>query len=188
MLKEFRSPFIFYCDLSNHKEIKETYYPHIKDIFEESKDTKVETWNCEVLTTFNFNVQFFYDDLFQNSVIWQPLDRMLEEVNLCQYPLNSWIHGIWANYYDKGAFQEVHDHVGVNRTHFSGIYIMDQTGENKTSFINNNFGILDQQLHTKDIDDIKEGSVILFPSNLLHYVNPVDDPRCTISFNIMCEF
>ena len=72
--------------------------------------------------------------------------------------------------------------------HFSGIYIIDQKGKNQTSFIHNDFGYLDTCINTKNIEDIGEGTVMIFPSHLLHYVNPVDESRCTISFNITSTF
>ena len=187
-LKLLRSPFIFYCDIPNHIDIKENYYSHLKDIVRDSNDTIVKRWNCNVRTTFNFTVECLLDEYFLDNVVWKPMDQMLGEVNLNHYPKNSKISGIWANFYKGGEFQESHDHVGGSHNYFSGIYILDQTGPNKTSFFSNNYGILDSCIHTKDMDDIKEGTVIIFPSNLLHYVNPVEDERCTISFNIQCEF
>jgi hypothetical protein len=183
-LKLLRSPFIFYCDVLNHDEIKDIYYPLILDKFRDESYTP-DGWNCKVKIT---EVPFLSEKLFQDSIIWEPLDQMLGEVNLNRFPTRSFVSGIWANYYTSGDFQEVHDHVGIpGSSVFSGIYILDQKGENKTSFINNNFGILDSQVHTKNMD-IKEGTVIIFPSNLLHYVNPVEDERCTVSFNIRCDF
>ena len=35
---------------------------------------------------------------------------------------------------------------------------------------------------------MKEGTVIIFPSELIHYVNPVKKDRVTISFNIVTTF
>ena len=189
-LVKLRSPFIFYCDVPNHEEIKDIYYDKLLDILDERRDEcHKDAWNCKVLTTHGFNIEILWEPLFLKSVVWEPLDQMLNEVDLNIYPTQSKIGGVWANFYEKGFFQETHDHVGPpGSSVFSGIYILDQKGGNKTSFINNNFGILDKRVHTKDLDDIKEGTVILFPSNLLHYVNPVDTDRCTISFNIQCEF
>lgn len=187
-LRNFRAPFIFYCDVPNHKDIKNKYYPRLKDILHDSNDTTVERWNCKVKTTFDFTVDCLWDDYFLDSVVWKHLDQMLKHVDLQYYPTMSELKTIWVNYYKDGAFQEVHDHVGDGLNQFSGIYIIDQKGSNKTSFIKNDFGILDSQVHTKDIEDIKEGTVIIFPSNLLHYVNPVEDERCSIAFNIHCKF
>ena len=187
-LKLLRAPFIFYCGVPNHTDIKSKYYSRLKHILSHSNDTTVKNWNCKVKTTFNIEVDCLRDKYFQDSIVWKPLDQMLEEVDLYLYPKRSFVKDIWANLYECGEFQEVHDHVGTAKNSFSGIYIIDQKGDNKTSFIYNNYGILDNQVHTKDMDDIKEGTVIIFPSNLLHYVNPVEDERCTISFNIRCDF
>ena len=105
------------------------------------------------------------------------------------YPKKSNVDRIWANLYEKMSFQEVHNHVTPHSLiHFSGIYIIDQKGKNQTSFIHNDFGYLDTCINTKNIEDIGEGTVMIFPSHLLHYVNPVDEARCTISFNITSTF
>jgi len=187
-LVKLRTPFIFYCDVPNHEEIKDIYYSLILEVFKKNNDLLPGGWNCKVKTTHQYELPFLYEKLFQDSIVWNPLDKMLDTVDLARWPTKSFIGGIWANFYTDGAFQEVHDHVGSpGSSIFSGIYIIDQKGENKTSFINNNFGILDSHVHTRDMN-IKEGTVIIFPSNLLHYVNPVEDERCTVSFNVKCEF
>ena len=34
----------------------------------------------------------------------------------------------------------------------------------------------------------KEGEIIIFPSEMYHYVDPSVTDRVTISFNVQCEF
>ena len=118
MIEKFRAPFIYYCDVPNHKDIKSTYYNRLKDIVDNSDNTVVKGWNCDVRTTFNFNIDFLSESFFRNSVIWKPLDQMLTEADLQQYPTHSRVSGIWANFYKGGEFQEVHDHVGQKGDHF----------------------------------------------------------------------
>ena len=47
-----------------------------------------------------------------------------------------------------------------------------------------------ESIDTSEIEDIKEGTVILFPYYLDHYVKPLKDDveRITIAFNIMSSY
>lgn len=188
MIETFKPPFIFWTEIPNHKQIKEKYLPQIKKSFEENKeDMRVARWNCEdSYSSIDVSTPYLRDNEFVDSVIWNPLDEMLSEVDLCMYPSDSELSNIWFNYYVKGGYQEVHIHDGSNFPSFSGIYLMDVNEPNTTGFI-----VMDQ-IHylnsTVLTKDIKEGSVILFPSNLPHYVNPVKDNRYTVSFNIISRF
>jgi len=189
MLKKLRSPFIYYCDVKNHNEIKKSIYHKILKFFEQ-EDCSPKSWNCKVQTTFDYRIDILHNEHFLDSVVWSTMDDMLKEVDIEGYPKSSSIKMIWANLYEKGSFQEVHDHLSWKTDcAFSGIYILHQPGENKISFVNksNGFPLLNETIHTRDLD-VKEGSVMIFPANLLHYVNPVEDERCTISFNISCNF
>ena len=191
MLIQCNSPFLFYCNIPNHKEIKENYYPLILNSFREIDVNPPLDWNCNVKTTVNYELSFLREDHLLDSIVWNPMDQMLKEVKLNYYPKNSDVSTIWANLYQEMFFQEVHNHVGPhNLSHFAGIYIIDQRGKNQISFTNydNHFGYLNTRINTKEIEDIGEGTVMIFPSHFLHYVNPVDKPRCTISFNINSNF
>ena len=189
MLIQCKSPFLFYCNIPNHSKIKEQYYPLILESFKKIDDIPPTGWNCNVKTTFNHHVPFLKDQCLLDNIVWDPMDQMLKEVDLTSYPTGSRVNEIWANLYEKTNFQEVHNHINVRSlVHFSGIYIIDQKGKNQTSFVHHDVGYLDTIINTKNLDDIREGTVMIFPSHLLHYVNPVDEPRCTISFNIVSDF
>lgn len=110
---------------------------------------------------------------------------MLEQVDLVRYPIDSKLSAIWFNIYEEGSFQEVHVHNG-NSVSFSGIYLMELNEPNTTTFtVNDEISYLNGRISTADIE---EGSVILFPSTLEHYVNPSKFDRTTIAFNIQSEF
>ena len=188
MIETFKPPFIFWTEIPNHKEIKEHYLPQIKKSFEKNKeDMRVARWNCEdSYSSIDVPTPYLYEDFFKDSVVWDPLDKMLKEVDLCMYPSDSEVTNMWFNYYVKGGYQEVHIHDGSNFPSFSGIYLMDVNEPNTTGFI-----VMDQIYYlnsTITTTNIKEGSVIIFPSNLPHYVNPVKDNRYTVSFNITSRF
>jgi hypothetical protein len=190
MLIQCKSPFLFYCNISNHSEIKKHYYPLVLDSFKKIGDDPPSDWNCSVKTTFSHQMPFLKDQHLLDTIVWDPMDQMLKEVDLASYPTESCIDEIWANLYEKTNFQEVHNHINPRSLiHFSGIYIIHQKGKNQTSFVHHDsVGYLNTTINTKDLDDIGEGTVMIFPSHLLHYVNPVDKRRCTISFNITSGF
>jgi len=188
VIETFKPPFIFWTEIPNHKQIKEKYLPQIKKSFEENKESMVVSrWNCEdSYSSIDVSTPFLRENEFVDSVIWDPLDQMLSEVDICQYPIESDLSNIWFNYYVKSGYQEVHIHDGANFPSFSGIYLMDVNEPNTTGFIvMDQIHYLNSTILTKDI---KEGSVVLFPSNLPHYVNPVKDNRYTVSFNIISKF
>jgi len=108
----------------------------------------------------------------------------------------------WFNKYEKGDFQEIHDHCVSNfepgsYPTLSGIYILKSDDEpNSTTFeIKDKKGIpfhptkKKMVFDTSNVDDIKEGTLILFSSTLSHLVKPIKtDGRVTIAFNIACKF
>ncbi len=184
MLYQFPGPFIFSKEISDHQQIKDKYLPKIVDDIEANKEKYIiPGWNCEVYSTMLNQVDFLFDDDLVNKVIWEPLDECLEQTKLSKVPKSSNIHQLWYNYYDEGFFQEAHTH---GNSSFSGIYLLKLEEENTTSFVNNtSHEYFDVTYTTKHF---KEGTVIIFPSRLLHYVNPVKKNRITISFNIHTIF
>jgi hypothetical protein len=190
MIKNFRSPFLFHRNVPNHKRIKEDVLPKIKSELEnKEKYHNVGSWNAEVYTSFNYRLDFLHDPKFIDSVIWDSMDQMvgelLDDKSLTTYPKSSNCKSIWFNYYEPGGFQEVHDHLGESVS-FSGIYLLHVEEPNTTFFYNPNSN--SYLAHTINTKDYEEGSVLIFPSSLLHYVNPVKDHRYTISFNIVSNF
>jgi hypothetical protein len=91
---------------------------------------------------------------------------------------------IWANKFEKDSWHGPHTHYGAD---FSGIYVVSLEGENPTSFISMGNGSR-MFLGQKDTKDVKEGTVMIFPSGLLHYVNPSPGPRVSLAYNLSCTF
>ena len=94
------------------------------------------------------------------------------------------------DYHSHGHSQSIIDGQ-VAYTAFSLIYILnDQNVGNSTMFMNHDRNYLsiseDTTIDTTDLTDIKEGTVIIFPSNFSHKVKPVKIPnRITVSYNIL---
>jgi len=176
----FPNHYIWTGRVQEHEEIKRLMMPHI-----DADDKKKSSWNCDVTSSYGENKTFFHNEYFLNQVVWNPLDLMLMDLqDTIQMPKESNIQEMWYNSYVPGQYQEVHNHrpKGV----FSGIYLLHLEGKNTTAFVNHH----DHPLfnNTKVMDDVQEGDVILFPSTLLHYVNPSPANKVTISYNIGCIF
>ena len=195
-LHTFYAPFVYTDKVDNHPEIKKEYYSKILKYSKEIKEIP-NNWRCICKSSFknnNINLNLFND--FSN-IIWNSLDRMLCNVNLPLYPDNSQLKEIWFNYYEKGQFQEAHNHQGppivfnnfLHYASFSGIYIFhsDKEEEGPTfydiSVDSNTF--LYSSKHTPKVE---EGNIIWFPANLMHFVSPALKERITISFNIHSHY
>ena len=121
-------------------------------------------------------------------------DNLLTKVNVLD---------MWFNYYSDGEYQEVHTHVQPDmfapRPHFSCIHYLKFDPEvHQPVVFNDPIGILRQtnsiELDSNNYDDkyepqLREGSIIMFPPYLEHYVpksEPTpDNPRISVAFNII---
>jgi hypothetical protein len=198
----FPAKFVYWDKVKTHDKIKSKYYPRIidhKNKYSEKCKTKNKSWNCDCITSFFMkdegpNVNFEKD--FFDEVIWNTFDEMLLNLNKSvlnvPIPIKSYVRNLWYNHYTEGMHQEIHTHEKNNLTmHYSGIYLLDVQEENTTVFVdNNNCHLYDVNsgLKSYQTKHIKEGNVIFFPAELMHFVNPCLKSRTTISFNIECEF
>lgn len=189
-LFEFPSKFVFCTTVSNHETIKPQLMEQIKEARDKNPDAfKVDRWNCNVLSSIDHRIEFLRDDEFVKSVVWTPLDQMIEQVRLKEYPISSHLEHIWFNIYERGSFQENHSHFCHDQMTFSGIYLLNVSGPNTTVF--NHFDDLHYMqgtLDTAQMSEVHEGCVLIFPSNLQHYVNPCQSERHSIAFNIKSNF
>tara|TARA_B100000287_G_scaffold222648_1_gene210031 strand:- start:733 stop:1314 length:582 start_codon:yes stop_codon:yes gene_type:complete len=100
----------------------------------------------------------------------------------------------WRNTYNKGDFQEVHDHLPH---HLSGVIFLDdyEDGFARFYFHNRHHSEWSEQLsELLDLNsrfhvDGKRGQVLFFPSHMMHGVgiHRSDKQRRTVSFNIALE-
>lgn len=192
--------FIYWDKVSDHQEIKEKYLPLILET--NSKVEKRNKWRCEVTTSYmNDDINnTLFDDHFIQTVVWKKFDEFLEnKPPHISIPKESYIQNIWYNYYTPGQYQEIHQHLsahnivtekGLISQLFSGIYLIDLQEKNKTVFYQP--GPLPSmptpESYTITTEHIEEGNVIFFPSSTPHYVLPCENPRVTISFNIVSVF
>ena len=196
----FPSPFVWWTKIPDHEQIKQKYMPLILNDIDTNGSyyNQKNTWDCKVTSSF-FNEDVYsvhiFDTAFHNKVIWDPLDQMITELNgshSLPAPKSSSLLHVWYNKYEHLNWQEVHNHCPLDdHQTFSGIYILDLDSKNPTSFVRQQelrcFSTYSMQhLDTKNLS---EGHVIIFPGELMHYVNPnLGENRLTVSFNIVSNY
>ena len=197
------SPFLFWTEVENHEEIKKLLLPEIK---KESKKEKYHTtpgkvhrkeglvpqvWQCEVITSY-FDAEESKELLKKNlttSVIQTALKKFYSDPN-CPVetkPKKHNLRDIWFNVYEPGYWQEEHMHNGST---YSGIYLLELNEENTTVFkyFSSSFKYSKFNNPVYETKHIKEGNIILFPSEFLHAVKPSINYKVSISFNLKCFF
>jgi len=198
----FPAPFVWWKKLKDHETIKEKYLPLIEEDYNLNKDfyNSKNSWNCDVTTSFFEELKIcpLFDDNFCNDVIWNPIDEMLadmtDRLDGIRMPIESKVKQLWYNRYQPGNWQEIHNHqVHFSMVSFSGIYLLDLNEENTTTFYTTqaNYSCYSPDYNPLCVfktNHIPEGSIIIFPSELSHYVNPCVNSRTTISFNIVSNY
>ena len=94
----------------------------------------------------------------------------------------------WCVRYKKGDYQGVHNHRGYG---FSGIIYLeyDSKVHSPTSFVDPFHHPINDCTNICTPQYIKEGVMVIFPSSILHYVEPnnVNKPRMAVSFDLLPE-
>lgn len=206
----FTSDFVYWAQLKkeDHENIKNTLLPQVRE-----KDKNVEYFGKfdygDAVTSYfdpNGNDFLMKEDLF-NKIVWEPLDNMLKEHNKNnEYNniliSNSIISSGWYTSYKENSVFHQHHHYTIKpiiingKTYYSSfslIYILnDENEHNCTKFTSYDtlFTVNgDVTYNTKFNKEIGEGTVLIFPSRLLHMVDlPEIKGRVTIAYNIFSEY
>ena len=200
--------FVYWQSVHNHKQIKSTLLKQILSKKDLTESKKPNGWKCEINTSFEMGYEFnefLLDSQYINNIIWNPIDSMLDEFNPhINQPKSSFITNAWYNIYtedSKDQYQEIHDHLSSSIVEngkeyfasYSAIYILHNSKkENSTVFFSSGphtgkDPLSNIYFDTSEYDTIGEGSVLIFPAHLKHYVKPCFDNRVTISYNIYSE-
>lgn len=215
----FPSKFVFWTQIPDdvHQKIKSELVPKIQETYEKHKDNKpfvlgnaTTSYSPQYKTTLEDN-EFLMDDYYQDNIIWKPFQKMIDENNKSKeiFPISiskSIVSSGWYTAYNENDSFGPHGHYDKTITidaesedmfhsSFSFIYILnDENENNSTVFMVDDISCVYHwkehlEFHTSDHKDIKEGTVIIFPSNLLHYVksNKVAG-RITLAYNISSSF
>lgn len=202
----FPSEFVYWESSDKHDELKSELLPKILAL----KDTNEgNPWRASIVnSSFDYDVDAHNDkndilnDLFvMEHVVKRPINNLFAHLSKA-FPFkieDLFVKNWWWNYYDRGHFQEQHHHNGeplmkegkLFHPVLSVIYILhdDNISSNvlftKTAPIPLHGTSRDLTFDTGDLNDVKEGSVLVFPSGLRHCVRPCSVPgRITLSFNV----
>jgi len=206
----FPSNFVYWENVENHQEIKRIFLNEIRNIRVEYKNNKGGILNGSTSynpDNFDLTILDFLrnNKLISDKIIWNPINNAIKQINIqrSQNPINithSIISTAWYTEYDEGGSFDYHTHLNhsvytdnkIYIPSFSIIYILnDENKCNATTFMNpTSMYVSTEELHeckfkTGDINEIKEGTVLIFPSSLYHCVQNVKIPgRITIAINV----
>lgn len=190
---------IFQTHIKENELIKDDLFSNIQKF---SKDVSIpDGWLTDnILTSFNnnnVNIKLFGEDSIVHEYYQKYLSRFFDkDVKLD-------LVDIWFNYYSNGEHQEAHHHVHPNiqcMTHFSCIHYLKYDSEvhQPVTFVDPLMLIRSHSLEmdSNDYDErycpeIREGSLLMFPAYLEHFVKKSDptpdNPRISIAFNIIIK-
>lgn len=191
MINEIFSTPIYECKMPDHERLKEAFRPFSAD------DANFATpvgWSCNADSTFgNEPIAGMPWDKFFNSVL--PLvEKYVNDIGgIGEYSIGC---QAWMNRYNYGQHQEVHAHSNGSNV-ISCAYMLEKP-ENSGDFVfykssNDFFQKVNLQTEiygNKYVPEMTEGSIVLFPSSLDHYVtyNQTQATRVTISANFAITF
>ena len=192
------SQFLYYRTIPEHEEIKKQLMPKILEQEEKFKNNNIGIENA--YTNYSSDKDwrehggFLGDPSVVKPIVLQTIKEVINHMksnNILPIPpyKGYFIDNCWYTRYKTGGSFEYHQH-GHSQSIFSIIYILnDQNVGNSTIFMNHDKNYLsmseDIGIDTADYSDIKEGTVIIFPSNFYHKVKPIKIPnRITVSYNI----
>ena len=201
------SQFLYYRTIPEHEEIKKQLMSKILDQEEKFINNKQNLQNA--YTSFSNKDCFEHNTMLiepsvVKPIVFQTIDEVIRHMisnNIIPIPpyKKYFINAAWYTRYNIGGNFEYHSHGHlqsiidgqVAHTAFSIIYILnDKNDTNSTVFTTHDRNYLSisdiAEIDTAELSDIKEGTVIIFPSNFLHKVKPVKIPnRITVSYNIV---
>lgn len=204
MIFYFNAPFLYWEKCESHSNLKEYFLPLIQEDYAKNRNFYRENscWDCNSTSSFHSGIDTENDSInekiFTNSdltnSIFLTYNNMLEKLfqdgsiteGEFQVFQDCYLEDVWYNYYETGENQDIHEHTPNT---FSGIYLLDVSGANNTVWYNSSStfpcdsrAVFDRRA-AKDYD-LTEGSIIIFPSRLAHFVPPTEGKKVTISFNI----
>src|SRR6056300_344181 len=194
---KFPNKCVFWTGIDDHERLKSELIPTILDIM---KNGCLENpfKKCRMKTTITQNYNLLNQEQME-KVIFEPIMKMISEVeDYRKIDINNIaVSTQWLNIYERGDFQELHDHLvnGKQQTIitngktfeeiFSIVYILHDKSIRNPLVFRESEVVFD----TSKEESIKEGCVIIFPSSLKHEVKPIEIPgRITFAFNVAYTF
>ena len=200
---KFPCHYVHWGQVKDHDNIKSKLLPIINSLISKNKYTNPFK-ACTMTTNFS-KMSDFMDRETMDKIIGTHLEEMVSETNCFPIlkPLDAIVTEYWFNVYQKGDFQEMHNHRCLPLLKngkrydniFSIVYILNSEEDNSTIFKlmgtdTPYFPMMkDCDFYTGGIEEIKEGTLLIFSSQLNHFVRPIEKSgRITIAFNVACCF
>ena len=177
---------------------KEEIIKSLKNIKVDSVATKEIKWNSGC----NVDVEVLDTSVLAN-ILAPSLKIFLSELGYGKKDVPIKVLSGWRNIYQKGGFQETHDHLGGDGRedcHLSGCFFLDDFDNDAGTFSfynrhSSELNIVWRKIFTSlySMNNItthgimpKAGDILFFPSYMLHGVTQhrLRKPRTTVSFNI----
>lgn len=192
-LKLFPGPFVYSEKIKNHSNIKEKLLPYIENDVVIANRTICKDNGAVVKTSFydcysnHCFLRYLEEIGVLNDIVWEPLDNCLSKLpfEVGSPPKTSTINTLWYNFFERGGKHGPHIHPS---SFISGIYILHLEEKNPTVFFGSSLPSCPFHAFTYNTQHLTEGTVILFPSEMWHFVDEVKTKRITISFNITSYF
>lgn len=194
----FPPDFVYWTKVKNHDEIKKVWMNEVKNRKGTDHVSLINGRTSYHTESVNFLLE---NSNFLNSVVWEPLKEVIENVTPKIKFRASYVAKAWFSEYDVGGSVKYHNHVGhpiicQGETFYSSIsliYILhDENIKNQTVFtapVSSAYKTDVINFETKNVEEISEGSVIIFPSSLMHKVDPIEKSgRVIVSMNIDSSF
>lgn len=194
---KFPKKCIFWTGIDDHERLKGELIPVVSDIM---KNGCLENpfKKCTMKTTITQRYKLLNQEQME-KVIFEPIMKMISEVeDYRKIDINNIaLSTQWLNIYERGDFQELHDHLVNGKPQtiitngktfkeiFSVVYILHDKSIRNSLVFREGEVVFD----TSKEESIKEGCVIIFPSSLKHEVKPIKIPgRITFAFNVAYKF
>lgn len=185
----FPAPFVYHYNVPEHAQIKQELKPKLDSFYQKHHEEQLYRWTIDktyksgMCTNFNeASLQRnWYTSEHTQAIVWNSLDELLSKLN--QQNKKCKLVDFWWNVYQKGDSAPVHNHGTFG---ISGVYLLHLNEPNKTIFFSKSKALLQNLTDIVEYaaDKVPEGTVMLFPSSLSHYVEPAETTRMSISFNV----
>jgi hypothetical protein len=209
----FPCNFVYWKKIQNHEKIKKGLLQLLENNSGHFEKHPLVEKGISTYYSKNFSKSISQYDELINSVVWESIDELVKKLDSREgfqkiKIRKSLISNCWCSKYDKNSVVSCHNHSAdipqaqhfidneVYRSTFSLIYIVnDENEKNQTEFLepsmlgNNVSSSAETRFKTCHVDEIGEGTVLIFPSNLYHQVNPIPKSgRIILSFNVISTF
>lgn len=197
---------VYWSQVEDHDEIKSELLPTIQKLDKRNIDNGNPFYGSRFRSNYDYPETFIIDDTLLHKIVWKHVYGLIDNLDFDLVEPSKLSINYWYNIYDGGNFQEQHNHMDIKTmtedeiefNMISGIYILDDKSEHQNIL----FGSCDKafppfgipckftQFAMKSFDDVKEGTVILFPSTLNHSVLHENSKfsRTTIAFNVVAKY